>query len=134
MSTHLCKPRYDAGMSARNESLRAWLWEQLRVHEWTRADFARAVGIDPAQVSRWMNGKDLPSRDSAIRIARLFDVHPNYVLELAGYETVPDVPIDLSDPLISFAAINQHRLTSAQKRAMIEMAKQFLGMEESKGE
>lgn len=120
-------------MSTRKESLRDWLWARIAERDWTRADLARAAEIDPAQVTRWMNGKDRPSRESAMRLARLFDAHPNYVLALAGHEPMPDVGVDLSDPLVSFAAMNQHRLTPAQKRAMIEMAKQFLDIDETKG-
>lgn len=123
LSTHACRSRYDGGMSVPNETLRDWLLDRLGERMWSRAELARAVGVDPSQITRWINGKDVPRRENCVRLADILAVHPNYVLALAGHEPLTESGVDLSDPLISFAAANQHRLTAEQKRALVELAK-----------
>jgi transcriptional regulator with XRE-family HTH domain len=39
----------------------------------SQAEVARAVGTDHAQISRWESGSPAPHRDSALKLARLYD-------------------------------------------------------------
>lgn len=129
MSTLLFRPVYDGVMGERKETLRDFLLRMMRERDWRQADLARAVGVDPAQITRWINGKSQPSRKQCIRLAQMFDYHPSYVLSLAGHDVLITTDIDLSDPLTSFAAANHDRLTAEQKRLLIGMAKQFMNEE-----
>ena len=126
MSTVLFPTLYDVVMGERNETLRDFLIRVMRERDWRQADLARALPVDPSQVTRWVNGKGFPSRDMAIRLAHMFDYHPSYVLRLAGHDVMISAEVDLSDPLTSFAAANHDRLTVEQKRLLIGMAKQFM--------
>jgi transcriptional regulator with XRE-family HTH domain len=39
----------------------------------SQADVARAIGTDAPQISRWESGMTTPHRDSALKLARLYD-------------------------------------------------------------
>jgi transcriptional regulator with XRE-family HTH domain len=117
-----------------------WLDDQLRQRRWSQSAFADAVGVARPTVNSWVNNVQPPRRRVLPLIAKVLGVSSNEVLVRAGYPPVdPDYvlpgfvesgdrqgEIDLSDPLVSFAAHNQHKLTDAQKRAMIEFMKEFL--------
>lgn len=61
-----------------------------------------------------------PSLDAAVRIARELGVS---VDTLAGVKSPSwDIEELLKDPLVSFAAMNQGKLSERQKRAMIDFA------------
>lgn len=54
---------------------------QLRKeHGWSQADLATRVGADPAQISRYEQGRITPSADAVVRIAETFDVSTDYLL------------------------------------------------------
>jgi len=55
--------------------------KQLRTeHAWSQGDLAERVGADPAQISRYENGRITPSADALIRIAETFNVSCDYLL------------------------------------------------------
>jgi transcriptional regulator with XRE-family HTH domain len=130
MSTLLLKSHYYEAVSERTETLRDWILTRLVQRDWRQADLARAIGVSAPQVSRWINGKDKPTRENCRALSQLFDTPYAYVLSLAGHEPDSVMDIDLSDPLISFAAMNQDKISLAQKLAMIEFIKQTLRLEE----
>jgi transcriptional regulator with XRE-family HTH domain len=39
----------------------------------SQADVARAIGADMSRISRWESGACAPHRDSALKLARLYD-------------------------------------------------------------
>lgn len=55
------------------------LAEYLRSSSITYRQFAAALGCDPAQVSRWVTGRRMPTMEMAARICRVTDgqVTPN---------------------------------------------------------
>ena len=55
--------------------------KQLRTeHAWSQGDLAERVGADPAQISRYENGRITPSADALVRIAETFNVSCDYLL------------------------------------------------------
>ena len=55
--------------------------KQLRTeHAWSQSDLADRVGADPAQISRYENGRITPSADALVRLAEVFDVSCDYLL------------------------------------------------------
>lgn len=126
MSTLLNASRYDSRMSPETRRLRDWLIEQLEVRDMTQADLARAVGVSNSRISRWINEKDMPSRAYCRRLAEILDADPNYVLALAGHEPIPELDIDLDDPLTQFSLANADKLTAEQKRLLVELAKTWI--------
>jgi transcriptional regulator with XRE-family HTH domain len=55
--------------------------KQLRgEHGWSQTDLAEHIAADPAQISRYENGRITPSADAIIRLAQAFDVSCDYLL------------------------------------------------------
>lgn len=51
----------------------------------SRAEVAAAAGVDPASVSRWKTGRNTPSADRVIAVARHYGRNPIEALVAAGY-------------------------------------------------
>jgi transcriptional regulator with XRE-family HTH domain len=92
--------RYDIGgfPVCAHESFPAWLRHQLDRREWKPAELARRAGVSSAMISRWINGIDVPSPESCIRIAEVLNVDPDDVLGIAGHR-IPDRPLPPDDPI-----------------------------------
>lgn len=54
-------------------------------------------GLDPGATRRYIHGAK-PSRDACIALAQFFNVHPNEMLEKAGYPTRGFFDLSLADP------------------------------------
>jgi len=55
--------------------------KQLRTeHTWSQGDLAQRIDADPAQISRYENGRITPSADAIIRLAQTFNVSCDYLL------------------------------------------------------
>ena len=55
--------------------------KQLRTeHHWSQGDLAERIDADPAQISRYENGRITPSADAIIRLAETFNVSCDYLL------------------------------------------------------
>lgn len=65
-------------------TLAAWLDRQLARREWSRADFARHLGVGTGTVSKWFGGRQ-PSPEYSDRIADVLGADPDVVLALAGH-------------------------------------------------
>ena len=85
-------PRY---ANWRQDGFPRWLQDQLRVADLSAADLAREMGIEPSLISRWMQGKQLPSAKMANRIAEALKISVDEVLTEAGLR--PPLPTD-ADP------------------------------------
>lgn len=46
----------------------------------TQNEIAKCLGIHPAQISRYVHGKKMPSLDTLARLCKLLDVDANYIL------------------------------------------------------
>lgn len=91
--------------------LAAWIRRQLVRREWSQADFARRLGVATGQVSEWSTGKRVPSPESCIRIADVFNADPNDVLTLAGHRPPDPAPDD--GPRAELVALVRHGATTA---------------------
>lgn len=49
-------------------------------HFASKAEFAKAIGVDKAQVTRWVDGKAYPRADTLLMIADLFECDCHYLL------------------------------------------------------
>ena len=61
-------------------SLRDRVRDLRKEHGWSQGELAEKVGADPAQISRYENGRITPSADAVVRIAEVFDVSTDYLL------------------------------------------------------
>jgi transcriptional regulator with XRE-family HTH domain len=83
----------------------AWLRNAMREERWNRAETAEQLGVDPSTVSRWLKGERIPSPELCDRIADVFAVDLDYILNLAGhrpaiFEIDPQSPEGRLLPLI----------------------------------
>jgi transcriptional regulator with XRE-family HTH domain len=53
---------------------RGWLQDRLARQGWSGAEFARRVGVSPAAVNKWLNGKTRPTRNHIPTIARALEM------------------------------------------------------------
>lgn len=74
-----------------------WLELRLRRREWNQSDLARAMGIRPSVVNRWVKGERLPSPSSARKLAMALGEDEDVVLVVAGHRST-DVNLDPDDP------------------------------------
>ena len=61
-------------------SLQERVKELRKEHGWSQGELAERVGADPAQISRYENGRITPSADAVIRLAEVFDISCDYLL------------------------------------------------------
>lgn len=86
----------------RYERFSEWVKHQLELRQETDvADAARALGIRPSELGRWLSAKRPPTQDTIRTACRVFDVHVQEILVAAGYMTpdesgLDDKPISLS--------------------------------------
>ena len=80
---------------------------------WSQSELAEQVGADPAQISRYENGRITPSADALVRLAETFGVSCDYLL----VDDAPRRPFrspedDLGDHLADFAELRSGRTGS----------------------
>lgn len=62
---------------------REWLEKQLSDRQWSPAEAARATGINQSLLSRYLNGKLNPSRQTMRKLSEMFDVTMAELIEMA---------------------------------------------------
>lgn len=77
MSTEWLRQHEDGGQLM---SLRERVRDLRKEHGWSQGELADKVGADPAQISRYENGRITPSADAVVRLAEVFDVSTDYLL------------------------------------------------------
>ena len=84
--------------------------KQLRnEHGWSQGELAERVGADPAQISRYENGRITPSADALVRLAEVFDVSCDYLLIDDAARRPFRPPEDtLGDRLAGLAELGDH--------------------------
>lgn len=68
-----------------DEYFSPWLRRQLRLREWTAAEFARRLRASEGTVSHWLRGERLPLPPSCERIADALGLSYEEVMRKAGY-------------------------------------------------
>ena len=83
---------------------------QLRSeHSWSQGELAEKIGGDPAQISRYENGRIAPSADAIIRLAQAFDVSCDYLLvDDAPRRPFRSAEDALGDRLATLAELGDH--------------------------
>ena len=61
-------------------SLRERVRQLSEEHAWSQGELAEKIGADPAQISRYENGRITPSADAIVRLAETFGVSTDYLL------------------------------------------------------
>lgn len=74
-----------------------WFQRQLRLRDWTQADFVRRSGAARGTVSNWARGSRLPDPAGCDLIADVLGVDRDEVLAIAGHRT-PDEELAPDDP------------------------------------
>jgi transcriptional regulator with XRE-family HTH domain len=62
-----------------------WLAGQLLSREWSKAEFARRLGVSNGDVSRWVRGVRIPRPDTVDKIADVLGVDVDLALTMAGH-------------------------------------------------
>lgn len=74
---------------------------------WSQTELAEKVGADPAQISRYENGRITPSAEAVARLAEVFGVSCDYLLVDGAPRRPFRSPEDaLGDGLASFAELS----------------------------
>lgn len=60
---------------------------------WSQAELGEKIGVDSQRVSRYENGRIIPSIDAAVRIAEAFNISLDYLL----VDTVPRRPLHAAE-------------------------------------
>lgn len=116
-----------------------WLDDRLRERRLTQTEFAALLDTSQSTVNAWVNNASRPTRRNVRAIADALSVDREEVHgRLEGTWQAPPAlstpatnGIDLSDPLTSFSAVNQHRLTARQKQLLIELAREWLASDDA---
>jgi transcriptional regulator with XRE-family HTH domain len=84
--------------------------KQLRMeHGWSQGDLAEQIAADPAQISRYENGRITPSADAIVRLAQAFDVSCDYLLvEDAARRPFLSADDVLGDQLAGLSELGEH--------------------------
>ena len=61
-------------------SLRERVRQLREEHAWSQGKLVQRTGADPAQISRYENGRITPSADAVVRLAETFGVSTDYLL------------------------------------------------------
>lgn len=133
---------YDRFMNA-ELSFGEWLEDQYLSRGLTQREFADMAGVGQSTVSAWVNNVQPPTRRNCNAIAGALGLPAADVWIRAGIikteprrsnrATADPATINLSDPLISFSAMNQDRLTKRQKRLLIQLASEWLSDNDESG-
>jgi repressor LexA len=74
------------------DTLSEWLKRSMDRRGLRPSQVARYLDLTPSAVSRWINGRGVPSPDSCARLAALFDEPIELVYGLAGWPTAGSMP------------------------------------------
>lgn len=93
-------------------------WEYLNrvTDKASQVEIARAAGVDPASVSRWKLGKNTPSADRVIAVARHFGRNPVEALVVAGYLEAGEVDATVELAASASALSDDELLTAIGRR------------------
>lgn len=71
------------------------LFELRKERNLSQDDVGKAIGVYKSQVSNWENGKDKPSLESVVGLAKFFKVSTDYLL----FENVPREGVEVINDL-----------------------------------
>jgi len=93
-------------------SLQERVKELRKEHGWSQGELAERVGADPAQISRYENGRITPSADVVVKLAEVFDVSTDHLL-VEDSPRRPFRPAEdaLGDRLATVAELSSEDLT-----------------------
>ncbi|WP_251011534.1 helix-turn-helix domain-containing protein [Rhodococcus erythropolis] len=95
-----------------------WVKHQLELRQKIDvADAARALGIRPSELGRWLSAKRPPTQDTIRTACRVFDVHVQEILVAAGYMTPEESGLD--DKPISLSALSTKELADELARRSV---------------
>src|SRR5262245_61633022 len=93
-------------------SLQERVKELRKEHGWSQGELAERVSADPAQISRYENGRITPSADIIVKLADVFDVSTDYLLVENSPRRPHRPPEDaLGDRLATLAELSPEDLT-----------------------
>lgn len=81
-----------------------------------RAEVAKAAGVDPASVSRWKTGRNTPSADRVIAVARHYRRNPIEALVAAGYLDAREVDATIEVAAGTAGLTNEQLLDALRDR------------------
>jgi transcriptional regulator with XRE-family HTH domain len=107
-------------------TFRDWLEARLRERDWSLAEAARAIGVNQSLLSRYMNGKLNPSRQTLRRFSGFFGVPVGELLAMideqdraAARNGVPP-DVEAAGMPRQFLSVVWDRLSQAAKDRIVE--------------
>lgn len=92
-----------------HHALVEWMRAQMDERDWTMADLARRMDVQPSVISRWMRVRQ-PDPESVRRIAAAFGADEDELLALAGHR-VRQSPVESAEVGHLIAMLRRIRLT-----------------------
>lgn len=100
-----------------------WMREELKRQNMTQADLVRGSGLSVAQISRIMNMRSEPSKDSLTAIAQGFKLPPELVYQKAAIFTASMPPDARIDPVATEMATLFLKLSSQDRDIILTLAR-----------
>jgi len=90
--------------------------------QWSQGDLAERIGADARQISRYENGRILPSVEVLARIADAFDVSADYLM----FPDAPRRPLRVSDPGLAQRLADLTELAPDDRQSLLHVLDAFL--------
>lgn len=108
-------------------TLAKWLQQRLIGREWNQSDLARALGVPPGTVQRWIHGT-IPKPEMIERIADVFAFDTKVLLQIAGY-----IEEDADDPEERSLVAIYRGLSETERVVLMDFARWRAEMERRRG-
>lgn len=102
------------------------LFKQIKIlrkeKKWSQAELGNKIGGDARQISRYENGKIIPSAETIVKIAKVFDVSTDYLL----LDNAPRKAFDIEDPILLKRVESLQALGEEDKACLFHIIDAFL--------
>jgi len=100
-----------------------WLQEEMNKRGWGQSDLAREARINRQVIWGYLNRNKKPNRDILVKIAKAFDVPPEDVYMMAGFELSKP---DINDPWIRKMVHKLSRVPASMRETVSKTVDAFI--------
>jgi transcriptional regulator with XRE-family HTH domain len=97
-----------------------WLQEELEKRGWTQAELARRAKLTRGGISSLISGRNHPTAQTCVALARALDLPAETVLKVA--DLLPELPAPAEDPTLGELMDLMKRMTEEERREVLEYA------------
>lgn len=106
-----------------------WLWSALWDWNWSQAELSRKTKLAPATISRLLNGQRAPSIETCKKLADVFCIPQDIILQKSGY--IKKVELNGTEDLAELINIYQ-TLNSIDKKDLLSIARNRITLRKRK--